>query len=216
MITKLTDVERQRIRIALVEDTGKGDPTTLATVPEDMTGRAVFLAKQNGVLAGVDIARQTFEIYEAQTGVFSPVFDWQDVIEDGGLVEAGQEIGVLRASMRTLLTAERVALNLLQRMSGIATLTRKFVDAVIAIQVGKMLNRFYHERNSLAVVFYIHIVQGEYSKEMAIMPVRFCKRHVFTNHYSIFINIVISHFYQNLFPYGKKRIIDFQPVGTGN
>jgi nicotinate-nucleotide pyrophosphorylase (carboxylating) len=128
--TKLSDIERQRVRIALVEDTGKGDPTTVATVPEAMLGRAVFLAKESGIVAGIDIARQTFEIFEEMTGVVSPIFEVSELIEDGKRVEPGMEIAVIRARMRTLLTAERVALNLLQRMSGIASLTRKFVDAV--------------------------------------------------------------------------------------
>jgi nicotinate-nucleotide pyrophosphorylase (carboxylating) len=130
MRTKLSDIERQRVRIALVEDTGKGDPTTVATVPGEMLGRAIFLAKESGIVAGIDIARQTFEIFEEMTGVASPIFEVRELIEDGMRVEPGMEIAVIRARMRTLLTAERVALNLLQRMSGIATLTRRFVDAI--------------------------------------------------------------------------------------
>jgi len=128
--TRLSDLERQRIRIALVEDSGKGDPTTEAIVPKDANGRAIFLIKQDGVLAGIDYARQTFEIYEAQTNAESPIFEYREMIEDGSVVTKGEVAAEIRGNLRTLLTAERVALNLLQRMSGIATLTREFVNAV--------------------------------------------------------------------------------------
>jgi len=128
--TKLSDLERQRIRIALVEDAGKGDPTTEAIVPKDAIGKGTFLIKANGVLAGIDYARQTFEIYEAQTNAESPIFEYRELIEDGSVVGNGDVAAEIRGNLRTLLTAERVALNLLQRMSGIATLTREFVNAV--------------------------------------------------------------------------------------
>lgn len=130
MKTKLSDLERQRIRIALVEDAGKGDPTTEAIVPKDAIGKGTFLIKANGVLAGIDYARQTFEIYEAQTNAESPIFEYRELIEDGSVVGNGDVAAEIRGNLRTLLTAERVALNLLQRMSGIATLTREFVNAV--------------------------------------------------------------------------------------
>jgi nicotinate-nucleotide pyrophosphorylase (carboxylating) len=128
--TTLSDIERQRIRIALIEDTGKGDPTTLATIPEGMEGTGVFLAKADGVLAGVDIARHTFNLYEVVMGVASPVFSYKEFKSDGESVKAGEPIAEVRAQMRTLLSAERVALNLMQRMSGIATTTAAYVEAV--------------------------------------------------------------------------------------
>ncbi len=130
MRTRLTDLERQRIRIALVEDSGKGDPTTEATVPADAMGKGTFLIKQSGILAGIDYAGQTFEIYEAQTNANAPIFEFIEMIEDGARVEHGDVAAEVRGNLRTLLTAERVALNLLQRMSGIATRTREFVDQV--------------------------------------------------------------------------------------
>jgi nicotinate-nucleotide pyrophosphorylase (carboxylating) len=128
--TRLTDLERQRIRIALVEDSGKGDPTTEATVPADAIGKGTFLIKQNGILAGIDYARHTFEIYETQTNVNAPIFEYSELIEDGSSVQNGDVAAEIKGNLRTLLTAERVALNLLQRMSGIATLTHEFVEQV--------------------------------------------------------------------------------------
>lgn len=130
MNTKLTDVERQRIRIALVEDAGRGDPTTEATVPEDMQGFGKFLAKADGIIAGVDIARHTFMIFEDQTGTRSAIFEFQSAVEDGASVTSGTVLATVRANMRTLLSAERVALNLMQRMSGIATMTNEYVKRV--------------------------------------------------------------------------------------
>jgi nicotinate-nucleotide pyrophosphorylase (carboxylating) len=130
MAYKLSDIERQRIRIALVEDAGKGDPTTYATIPEEMLGTGTFLAKADGIVAGLDVARHAFLLYEVQHGISSPIFEYLEVKKDGDQVAAGETLATVRAQMRTLLTAERVALNLLQRMSGIATLTRRFVDAV--------------------------------------------------------------------------------------
>jgi nicotinate-nucleotide pyrophosphorylase (carboxylating) len=127
---KLSDIERQRIRIALVEDAGKGDPTTLATIPEDMLGVGTFLAKADGIVAGLDVARHAFLLYEVQHGVSSPIFEFIEHKQDGDHVKKGDALATIRAQMRTLLTAERVALNLLQRMSGIATMTRQFADAV--------------------------------------------------------------------------------------
>ena len=130
----LSDIERQRIRIALVEDGGKGDVTTLATVPEDAQGTGTLLAKAGGTLAGLDVARYAFLLYEVQNGVVSPIFEFKEILRDGQRIKAGDKLATLRAEMRTLLAAERVALNLLQRMSGIATMTREFVDAVAGTQ----------------------------------------------------------------------------------
>jgi nicotinate-nucleotide pyrophosphorylase (carboxylating) len=127
---KLSDIERQRIRIALVEDGGTSDITSLATISESVEGTGTLLAKADGIVAGLDIARHTFLLYEVMHGVESPIFEFSELIPDGTRVTVGEEIGIVRANLRTLLAAERVALNFLQRMSGIATLTSRFVDAV--------------------------------------------------------------------------------------
>ncbi len=126
----LSDIERQRIRIALVEDGGREDVTTLATINEGAEGVGTFIAKANGIIAGIDIARHCFSLYETIHGITSPSFEFTQIIEDGKTVNAGDIVATMSAQMRTLLGAERVALNFLQRISGIATLTRAFVDAI--------------------------------------------------------------------------------------
>ncbi len=126
----LSDIERQRVRIALVEDGGREDVTSLATIDPEAEGIGTFVAKANGVLAGLDIARHSFLLHETIHGITSHAFEFDGIVEDGNVVQPGNSIGTIRAKMRTLLAAERVALNFLQRMSGIATLTRLFVEAV--------------------------------------------------------------------------------------
>ena len=126
----LSDIERQRIRIALIEDVGREDITSLATIDPEAEGIGTFLAKADGVLAGTDVARQTFLLYEVLHGLSSPIFEFDTTLEDGQTVHAGDVIVSVRAQLRTLLAAERVALNFLQRMSGIATMTNAFVQAI--------------------------------------------------------------------------------------
>jgi len=126
----LSDIERQRIRIALVEDGGREDITSLATIEEHAEGVGTFLAKADGIVAGLDIAHHTFLLYNVLHGIASPVFEFEAMTADGEPVQSGDILRTVRARLRTLLAAERVALNFLQRMSGIATMTRAFVDAV--------------------------------------------------------------------------------------
>jgi nicotinate-nucleotide pyrophosphorylase (carboxylating) len=126
----LSDIERQRIRIALIEDIGRGDVTTLATVPEGAEGTGTFIAKADGILAGLDAARYAFLLYEVQNGIVSPIFEFKEIVRDGARITRGEKLGTLRAQIATLLAAERVALNLLQRMSGIATMADEYVQAV--------------------------------------------------------------------------------------
>lgn len=113
----------QLIRLALAEDIGAGDITTEACVPADARGCGVFLARQDLVVAGVEILP---EIYEALGGV-----DAVEILHASGeKVQAGDAVAGVRGSLRALLTAERTALNFLQRLSGVATLARRFVEAV--------------------------------------------------------------------------------------
>lgn len=108
---------------ALAEDIGDGDVTTLNTIPADATLHGVFLAKETGIVAGLEVVRRVFQQVDPRVQVaFS--------VQDGNAVTRGQIIGEISGPGRALLTGERVALNLLQRMSGIATLTRRYVDAV--------------------------------------------------------------------------------------
>lgn len=115
------------IHYALAEDIGDGDVTTLNTVPTDAILQGVFLAKEAGVLAGLEVARLAFQQVDPAVEV---AFD----LADGERVEARQVFGTVRGPGRALLTGERVALNFMQRMSGIATLTRRYVDAVAGTQ----------------------------------------------------------------------------------
>lgn len=113
---------RDIVRRALAEDIGDGDVTTEATVPVDQLAHGVFLAKADCVIAGLDVAFEAFR--QLEPGVSTLVS-----YGDGQRVTAGTIFAEVNGRARTLLTAERVALNLLQRMSGVATLTRRFVDA---------------------------------------------------------------------------------------
>lgn len=113
----------QQIRRALEEDIGSGDVTTNAVVPPDATMQGRIMAKQQGVVAGLDVAAQVFLALDARV-VFTPK------VEEGACVEPRCTLAHLSGPARALLTGERTALNFLGRMSGIATLTRRFVDAV--------------------------------------------------------------------------------------
>ena len=111
------------IRNALAEDIGAGDVTTNSIVPPDarMSGR--IIAKQAGVVAGLDVAAATFRLLERDV-------EFLPRVEEGASVENRQVLADLTGPARALLTGERTALNFLGRMSGIATLTRQFVEAV--------------------------------------------------------------------------------------
>ena len=146
------DRARPAVESALVEDIEGGDVTTLATIPAGKQARGRFLAKAAGVVAGLDVAGLTYlMLAESQAngdlaepelsvgkgdgsthlsaaGNRQPV-SFRPCVGDGAEVAAGTEVAWASGCARTLLTAERVALNFLQRMSGIATLTRRYVEA---------------------------------------------------------------------------------------
>ena len=111
------------IKQALQEDLGDGDVTTNCIVPSDLELRGQFVAKQAGVVAGLKVAARTFTLVNEQVQ-FTPH------INDGDAVTPGQVIAEVQGLGQALLSGERVALNFLQRMSGIATLTRQFVEAM--------------------------------------------------------------------------------------
>jgi nicotinate-nucleotide pyrophosphorylase (carboxylating) len=119
------DPERVRriVREALEEDIGSRDITTEATVPEHLRARAVLVAKQELVLAGMDVAAAVFKALD-------PAIAWRPEGKEGDRFFPGTMIGAVAGRAGALLTAERVALNFLQRLSGVATTTRRFVDAV--------------------------------------------------------------------------------------
>ena len=111
------------IKTALQEDIGLGDVTTLATVAPGTPGRAQLVAKEDFVLAGLDVAARVFRL--VGDGVA-----FEKIVEDGRAVDRGQVLAWIKGEAALLLQGERVALNLLQRMSGIATLTAQYVRAV--------------------------------------------------------------------------------------
>ncbi len=112
------------VRAALEEDLGHGrDITSEVTVPESARAQAIFNARENGVVAGLIVALSTFSLCHSD-------FDMSIEIQDGETVSAGQTLAIVEGSARSILMAERVALNYLSHMSGIATMTRKYVDAV--------------------------------------------------------------------------------------
>ncbi len=118
-----SEVERI-IQTALNEDIGLGDRTTDALVPPDVYGTAKLLAKAPGILCGIDVARQVFESVDAS-------LEFETILPDGTLVEGNRNlIATVEGSLSSILTAERTALNLAQRMSGVASLARRYAEAV--------------------------------------------------------------------------------------
>ena len=116
------EVYRDLVRNALAEDRGEGDATSAATIDPDQRARGTILAKSDLVVAGIDVAAETFRqvdpavVFEVRWG-------------DGSRVQKGEVVAELRGRAQALLEAERTALNFLQRLCGVATLTAKFVDA---------------------------------------------------------------------------------------
>jgi nicotinate-nucleotide pyrophosphorylase (carboxylating) len=111
------------IRRALTEDIGSGDVTTDSIVPAKDTMRGQIIAKQAGIIAGLDVARGVYQAVDQQV-------EFQPQVQEGTRVENRQSLALVSGRTRSLLTAERSALNFLGRMSGIADLTHRFVEAV--------------------------------------------------------------------------------------
>ena len=105
--------------LAFAEDLGDGDHTTLSTIPAEARGRQHLLVKEEGILAGVEIARKVFNR-------FDPDLKMTVMIEDGAHVKPGDIAFVVEGSVRSLLITERTMLNIMQRMSGIATMTATY------------------------------------------------------------------------------------------
>ena len=118
-----TDTLERIVHAALAEDIGAGDVTTEATVAADAVGTADLLVKEPGVVCGLRVAEATFRALD-------PDVRFEALVIDGDAVEAPAVVARVAGSERAILTGERVALNFLGRLSGIATLTRCYVDAV--------------------------------------------------------------------------------------
>ena len=113
----------EHIKRALREDITSEDVSTAAVMPEAHRGTVELIAKQDGVIAGLQVFERTFKILD-------PAARFDASVSDGQRISSGQLLGIVHADVRALLSGERVALNYLQRMSGIATKTRQAVDAL--------------------------------------------------------------------------------------
>jgi len=120
---KIPHSVKEIIRMALEEDIGNGDITTALLIPEDHDSRALIMAKGNFVVAGLPFVKEVFEILDA--GVKISVF-----ISDGSKAAKGDVIAEINGRTKTLLSGERVSLNIMQRLSGIATMANTFVEKV--------------------------------------------------------------------------------------
>lgn len=114
---------REFIEAALHEDVGNGDYSTLASIPPDANGKAILKIKENGIIAGLDLAKDIFEFIE-------PGATFTFYKRDGDKVANGELAFEVNAKVHTILKAERLALNCMQRMSGIATLTSQYIALI--------------------------------------------------------------------------------------
>jgi nicotinate-nucleotide pyrophosphorylase (carboxylating) len=112
---------QQLIHAALAEDIGDGDHSTLAVIPPGAKGKAVLKIKENGILAGVDVARRIFALDTHNVQILQ-------LKNDGEAMTIGEKAFEVEADVQTILTRERLVLNCMQRMSGIATLTNQYVE----------------------------------------------------------------------------------------
>lgn len=115
------------LNLAFAEDVGDGDHTTLSTIPAEAMGKQKLIIKENGILAGVEIARKVFE-------KFDPQLKMTTYIEDGAHVKVGDIAFIVEGPVRSLLQTERVMLNIMQRMSGIATVTAKYQEKLSGLK----------------------------------------------------------------------------------
>ena len=111
------------IRIALEEDIGTGDCTTLATIPADEHSKAQAVAKSDIVVAGLPYFQRVYELLDSKVSI-------EPLKAEGELAVSGTVIARLEGPTRSLLTGERVALNILQRLAGVSTMTRRYADAL--------------------------------------------------------------------------------------
>jgi nicotinate-nucleotide pyrophosphorylase (carboxylating) len=114
---------RRLVELALEEDLGPGDLTSQAVIPADLPGRAAFVARAAGVVAGLPAAEMVFDTLE-------PGITFETLIRDGTAVAPGARLAVVSGPMRAILSGERTALNFVQHLGGVATQTRRYVDAV--------------------------------------------------------------------------------------
>lgn len=116
----VNELEDLLIDLSFKEDIGDGDHTTLCCIPDDAMGKSQLLIKENGILAGVEVAKKVFNR-------FDPTMVVEVLINDGAAVKKGDVAMIVTGKVRSLLQTERLMLNIMQRMSGIATMTNKYV-----------------------------------------------------------------------------------------
>jgi nicotinate-nucleotide pyrophosphorylase (carboxylating) len=114
----------QLISLWFAEDIGDGDHTTLSCIPASAMGKSQLIVKENGVLAGVEVAREIFR-------AFDPELKMTVFIVDGAEVKVGDVAFIVEGKVQSLLQTERLMLNIMQRMSGVATCTREYVKALV-------------------------------------------------------------------------------------
>ena len=114
------ELEDRLIDLAFAEDIGDGDHTTLCCIPEDAMGKSHLLIKEDGILAGVEVAKRVFARFDSTLKV-------EVLMCDGSKVKKGDIAMVVSGKIRSLLQTERLMLNIMQRMSGIATMTNKYL-----------------------------------------------------------------------------------------
>ena len=117
----VNELEDRLIDLAFAEDIGDGDHTTLCCIPDTAMGKSHLLIKEDGILAGVEVAKRVF-------ARFDPTMQVEVLIGDGAHVKKGEIAMVVTGKVRSLLQTERLMLNIMQRMSGIATMTAKYVE----------------------------------------------------------------------------------------
>ena len=123
IMLSVDQLEDKLIDLAFAEDIGDGDHTTLCCIPEDAMGRSHLLIKEDGILAGVEVAKKVFDS-------FDPTLKVEVLIGDGLPVKKGDIAMIVSGKTRSLLQTERLMLNIMQRMSGIATMTHKYVERI--------------------------------------------------------------------------------------
>ena len=115
------ELEDRLIDLSFAEDIGDGDHTTLCCIPDTAMGKSRLLIKEDGILAGIEVAKRVF-------ARFDPTLQVEVLIEDGAKVKKGDVAMIVSGKVRSLLQTERLMLNIMQRMSGIATMTHRYVE----------------------------------------------------------------------------------------
>lgn len=120
---KIDDKIKHLIEWSLSEDIGKGDLTSEALIEQDLLAQGIIVAKEEGVIAGLEVAKRVFHQLD-------PNLVFESSFKDGNRVMRGEEVTTLKGRVKSMLSGERTALNFLQRLSGIATLTSKYVEKI--------------------------------------------------------------------------------------